>query len=198
MRRIALAAMVFLLGCAGTAVEGRAVRAARGPWGAGDAGGPVKYLDWHVGAAYSLKDWSDVGIDERQWFLTYQASFTYHLAYTWDVEYLFWGGRFNPPGTSYMLQSLVHTLALRYTRPAGLGWWHLSAGPSWCDNDNTDADDAVGFRIGLGYTYPIFDPLSLAASVSYLNNETAFTEVGGTGDISLSVLSVALSVAMSF
>ena len=197
MRRVVLMSVLLLLGCGGARVEGPAPWAARGLWGAGGEG-PVRYLDWYFGVGYSLKDWSDVGIDERQWFMTYEATLTYHVSYSWDVEYAMWAGRFNTPHTTYMLQSFAHTLALRYTRPAGLGWWYLSVGPSWCENDNTDAYDALGFRVATGYAYPIFRPLSLAASVGYINNETELTEVGGGGSISLSVLSVAASLAVTF
>ncbi len=77
-----------------------------------------------------MKDWDDRGIDEKAWFLTYDVSFTYHLSYSWDVEYSMWAGRFNTPHTDYMLQSFVHTLALRYTRIQDRRGLHLSDRPS--------------------------------------------------------------------
>lgn len=184
-------------GCARSLVEGQITRVPRGPWGAGNQG-PVRYLDWSVGGGWSLKRWKDRFVDEDRWFPAYEASFAYHLGYSWDVEFSAWGGRFVHPRGYYEIQPFVYTLSLRWTRPAGLGWWHVSLGAGWCDNDDTEARDAPGFKLAAGYTYPVAEPVNVGIGLSYIVNETHFVHEWQGDELSLSVLSVMVSLAMSY
>lgn len=187
------------LGCSGTYLEGSAPGAARGPWGAGSAEGPVRYLDWYVGVGYSFNQWQDYLVEEFVQLPAYEIVLVYHLGYSWDIEMANWGGRFvHPAWPSWKIQSLVHTLGLRYTRPAGFGWWHLALGAGWCNNDTPDAEDTLGFRAAAGYTYPIFRPLNVGLTASYIWNETHYVTAGDGAPVSLSVLSLTASLAVTF
>ena len=198
MRRATLAVIFLSLGCAGTGLEGRAVRPVRGPWGAGEPAGPVKYLDWSLGYVYSVKNWADRGADENVWFPAYDVSFIHHSGYSWDTEFSTWFGRFVHPTHGWKVQSIVYALSVRYTRPVGLGWWHVSAGAGYADNDNTDAHDVPVARAAAGYTYPLPLRLNLGLSVGYIWNDTHHLDRWGGAPIDLSVFSAGVSLATSF
>jgi len=198
MRMTTLALVLLALGCAGRNVEGPVVRAVRGPWGAGSAEGPVRYLDWYFAAGYSLNQWKDYVTEDVLWLPACEVTLVYHLGYSWDIEFANWGGRFIHPARPWKIQALVHTLGLRYPRPVGLGWWHVSAGAGWCNNDRPDAEDVLGVRVAAGYTYPIFRPLNVGLNASYIWNETHYVTAGNGAEISLSVLSLTASVAVTF
>ena len=186
------------LGCAGSYLQGPAGRAPRGPWGAGGEG-PVRYLDWYLGAGYSLNYWKDPLVERAHWIPGYEVTLVYHLGYSWDIELANWAGRFiHPVRPTWKIQALVHTLGLRYTRPVGLGWWHVSFGGGWCNNDRPDADDTFGLRAAAGYTYPIFLRLNLGVNASYIWNETNYVTAWDGAPVSLSVLSLTASVAVTF
>lgn len=181
MRAVLLMWLVVALGCAG-----------------GATGESVRYLDWSLGAGYSLKHWEDRFVEEDQWFPAYEISFAYHFAHSWDIEFSAWAGRFVHPRGYYRIQSFVHTLSLRRTQPAGLGWWHLSVGAGFCDNDNVTARDAPAFKVAVGYSYPLAEPLNFVVAVGYIVNETHFVEEWQGDSLSLSVLSVTASLSSSF
>lgn len=184
-------------GCAGGLVEGRLARAPRGSWGTGDQEGPVRYLDWSVGAGRSLKRWKDAFVDENQWLLAYEITFVYHFAYSWNLEFATWTGQFKHPLDYYRIRSFVHTMSLHRTQPAGLGWWHVSVGAGWCDNGGVEAKGAVGLKIAAGLTYPIAEPVNVGIGLGCIVNETHFVHEWQGDELSLSVLSVTVSLAVS-